>query len=228
MNSGEVSAATHDWLNKGLVNIIDKMKDLKETLEQEEDFWRSSLHEQMKALERILTSLEFRYISGDIDVKEWERVRTILTLGLDSMKSMTIPSTEPRSRPDPPNPVSDEEIKKDQIEETGEPPFSQNAYEETIPEAANLGAEKEDRNLEDEEKSCVKLESQEKRKRRSIRKKAKTRGDFTTGVHCRNPWNGECTNTDIGLSIYYEGEFLPICHKCWREISERNLEWSGI
>ncbi|MEM2935726.1 MAG: CdvA-like protein [Candidatus Bathyarchaeia archaeon] len=45
------------------------------------------------------------------------------------------------------------------------------------------------------------------------------------GMRCRNPWNGNCRNTDIELSIYYKGEFLPICHQCWKEIANKDLTW---
>lgn len=47
------------------------------------------------------------------------------------------------------------------------------------------------------------------------------------GSHCMNPWKPNCRRTDIKLSIYYNGQFLPICHKCWKEISEKNVELTG-
>lgn len=47
------------------------------------------------------------------------------------------------------------------------------------------------------------------------------------GSHCMNPWKPDCRRTDIKLSIYYEGRFLPICNECWREIAEKNIEWTG-
>jgi hypothetical protein len=42
---------------------------------------------------------------------------------------------------------------------------------------------------------------------------------------CRNPWNGRCENTDIQLYIYYDGERLPICGKCWSQICDGDFEW---
>lgn len=45
--------------------------------------------------------------------------------------------------------------------------------------------------------------------------------------HCMNPWKPDCRRTDIKLSIYYEGRFLPICNECWKEIAERNIEWTN-
>lgn len=46
-------------------------------------------------------------------------------------------------------------------------------------------------------------------------------------LHCMNPWKPDCKRTDIELSIYYNGRFVPICHECWKEISEKDMEWSN-
>jgi len=42
---------------------------------------------------------------------------------------------------------------------------------------------------------------------------------------CRNPWNGACSNTDIALYIYHQGEKIPVCRKCWEEIASTDVEW---
>jgi len=49
-------------------------------------------------------------------------------------------------------------------------------------------------------------------------------GDSTV-EHCLNPWNGECRSTDIAIYIMYKGERIPLCWKCWREISRKNIVW---
>jgi len=67
-----------------------------------------------------------------------------------------------------------------------------------------------------------------KKVRKFSLEKSAGRGNASTGGlgrRCRNPWNGECRNTDIELSIYYKGEFLPICHHCWKEIANKDLTW---
>lgn len=67
-----------------------------------------------------------------------------------------------------------------------------------------------------------------KKERKLSLEKAAGRGKASTGGlgrRCRNPWNGECRNTDIELSIYYKGEFRTICHQCWREIADKDLTW---
>jgi hypothetical protein len=45
---------------------------------------------------------------------------------------------------------------------------------------------------------------------------------------CRNPWNGECKNTDIEVYIYHKGERQPICRNCWQKIAEKDIEWVEI
>lgn len=44
---------------------------------------------------------------------------------------------------------------------------------------------------------------------------------------CRNPWNGTCGSTDIAVYIQYRGERLPLCERCWAEISEKDIEWGS-
>ncbi|MEM3715684.1 MAG: hypothetical protein QW341_01000 [Candidatus Bathyarchaeia archaeon] len=46
------------------------------------------------------------------------------------------------------------------------------------------------------------------------------------GSRCMNPWKPNCGRTEIRLSIYYNGRILPICDECWKEISEKNIEWT--
>ncbi|MBS7634177.1 hypothetical protein KEJ34_01570 [Candidatus Bathyarchaeota archaeon] len=48
----------------------------------------------------------------------------------------------------------------------------------------------------------------------------------SSALHCMNPWRPDCKRTDIELSIYYNGRFVPICRECWKEISEKDMEWS--
>ncbi|MEM2546968.1 MAG: hypothetical protein QXM37_05005 [Candidatus Bathyarchaeia archaeon] len=56
--------------------------------------------------------------------------------------------------------------------------------------------------------------------------KLKKRREYMSNVeHCRNPWNGKCKNTDIGVFILYNGDRLPICKRCWSKIADTNIEW---
>ncbi len=71
-----------------------------------------------------------------------------------------------------------------------------------------------------------KFKPRKRREKTSKKIRDETSKQLQQGIHCRNPWNSECRNTDIEVSIYYNGDFLPICRRCWQEISEKNLEWS--
>ncbi len=42
---------------------------------------------------------------------------------------------------------------------------------------------------------------------------------------CKNPWDGRCGRDDIALYIFYNGERVPICRRCWSRIANRNIEW---
>ena len=42
---------------------------------------------------------------------------------------------------------------------------------------------------------------------------------------CKNPWNGKCDNSNIEVYIQYKDLILPICHHCWSEIAEKDIEW---
>jgi len=53
-------------------------------------------------------------------------------------------------------------------------------------------------------------------------------GQDISEIHCMNPWNPECRNTDIEVSIYYDGRMVPICRRCWEEIANKDVEWSSL
>jgi len=49
-----------------------------------------------------------------------------------------------------------------------------------------------------------------------------------SGEVCQNPFAAEpCSNTDIAVILYIDGEYYPVCHRCWLEIAESDLEWSS-
>jgi len=226
-SSGKISKLTYDELSKGYAKIIDKMRDLKETLEQEQDFWMSNLDEQRKVMERILIGLEFSYISKELDLTEWKRMRDILTVGLDSMYALKSSSAESYSRPDPSNLVLDEETGAVGSEDATETDLIREDDDMTVPKVAVLQEQMKEKIWADAKKNNVGLRLQKRTKNHPRRNRTKMRIGSTLTAHCRNPWNTKCKNTDIELSIYYKSEFLPICHECWQEISTRNLEWSS-
>ena len=224
LDSGKISSITYERINGSLVKITENMRGLKESLEQGEDLLRSQLDEQIKILEHVFADLKFRYLSGGCNAEEWERIQAILTSGIDSIKDVEGPSIDPASRPSPPKLLESTLLK-----EAGhvEGSFESNLVEKSAVKngsAGNLG----------EMSSMVKRKSNSGSKsgrtnrRRPVKSRKKAKRESMLDARCRNPWNGDCRNTDIELSIYYDGEFLPICRNCWQEISNRNLEWSGF
>jgi len=92
--------------------------------------------------------------------------------------------------------------------------------------------------LSNRDHTCEEAESEQFYTRRSGNPTGKTRRvvrnmrkderqDFSE-IHCMNPWNPECRNTDIEVSIYYDGRMVPICRRCWEEIANKDVEWSSL
>jgi hypothetical protein len=42
---------------------------------------------------------------------------------------------------------------------------------------------------------------------------------------CSNPWNLDCENFDIALTIVVDKKNHPICRNCWDEIGESDKVW---
>lgn len=42
---------------------------------------------------------------------------------------------------------------------------------------------------------------------------------------CRSPLRRKCGREDIAVYIVFGGRILPICRRCWKEISRSDLEW---
>jgi len=72
------------------------------------------------------------------------------------------------------------------------------------------------------------LRKSENSTRRNKKITPKDESQDLSKVHCMNPWNPECRNTDIEVSIYYDGRMIPICHQCWKEIANKDVEWSSL
>ena len=50
-------------------------------------------------------------------------------------------------------------------------------------------------------------------------------GNDGSEIHCMNPWNRDCRNTDIEVYIYYNNERIPICRLCWEKLADKELDW---
>jgi len=62
-------------------------------------------------------------------------------------------------------------------------------------------------------------------KQRSFKDHIARQPIISVGERCMNPWNGKCSSTDIALYIMFKGRRLPICRKCWKDISSKDIEW---
>ncbi|HIE18318.1 TPA: hypothetical protein EYP75_01185 [Candidatus Bathyarchaeota archaeon] len=67
-----------------------------------------------------------------------------------------------------------------------------------------------------------------RKNRKTVKTMPKDEGVGFLEVHCMNPWNPKCRNTNIEVSIYYDGRMVPICRRCWEEIANRDVEWSSL
>jgi len=224
LDSGKISSTTYERINGGLFRITENMRGLKESLEQEEDLLRSELGKQVKVLERVLADLKFHYLSGEYNAEECELMQAILTSGIDSIKGPEGSSIHSASRPSPLEFLEPTLLKEaSHLEDS----FESSLVKENDVKNGSVGHLNEMSTVVKRTNSSG-PKSERMNSRRSIKSRKKTKRESMLDAHCRNPWNGDCRNTDIELSIYYDGEFLPICHKCWQEISNRNLEWSGF
>lgn len=224
LDSGKISSTTYKRLKEGFVKTIEKVSALKEALEREEKLLRSQLDEQIKVLELAFTDLKFRYLSGEYNAEEWELMQAILGSGIDSIRDVERSSIDPISRPSPPKLVASTFLR--------EASHLEDSFESSLVDKSAVKTGVTDHL--DEVSSMARRRNSTGSKfdrtnrRRPVRSRKKAKRDSMLDGHCRNPWNGDCRNTDIELSIYYDGEFLPICRSCWQEISKRNLEWSGF
>jgi hypothetical protein len=224
LDSGKISSATYGRINESLVKIIENMRDLKESLEEEEDLLRSQLDEQIKVLEHVFADLKLRHLSGGYNAEEWESMQAIFASGIDSIKAVEGSSIGPASRPSPP-----ELLEPALLKEAG---HVEGSFESSLVKKSAVRNGSVDHL--DEMSSTVKRrnsigsKSERTNRRRRVKSRKKAKRESMLDARCRNPWNGDCRNTNIELSIYYDGEFLPICRNCWQEISNRNLEWSGF
>ncbi len=217
LHKGRISQTTYDLMEKRNERLAALFSDLKE-MRREEALWGTSDSEESRILELLLIDLKVRHLLGEIGNEEWSQKSQIIDLGLSPFKEPKSSDIESILKPAPPD-LTTAETTSDEETETL-------LIEEPKPDVSKTPADK------------VKVP---KLKKASREKRAKSRAEKRTSEeppqminstnpdgHCMNPWNKECRNTDIKLSIYYNGKLTPICHKCWEEISKKDIEWSGL
>jgi len=84
------------------------------------------------------------------------------------------------------------------------------------------------RNFEEKKERHPLRQSKNSTRKNRVDSRAGIEGQGVSAVHCMNPWRPECKNTDIEVSIYYNGRMVPICRECWKEIANKDVEWSSL
>jgi len=196
--SGKISHGTFNLLEKRIERTAALASELERALREEESFWRETLLGGIKVFETLLVEFEHKRLLGMIGNEEYSQNSEILSMGLNSIKSQM-----------------EQNIKaKEKTVALSQPSNRESAHNET-------GNDPE----QPHENQSEKLTRKDRRATKTMPK------DERRGIsefHCMNPWNPECRNTDIEVSIYYDGRMVPICHRCWEEIANRDVEWSSL
>lgn len=195
---GRISHNTFDLLDKRISKIESLIISLKDAVQEETEFWDTMVSEETRILESMLVDFKFLNLMGEINVNEWEKISKTISLGIEFLNRKS--SSECREN------VFEADVKEalTTIEfKDGTPPLLKKKF--------NLKKRKR---------------KYEATNMRVNRKATRIEVVKSSDSHCMNPWKPECKRTNIKLSIYYNGQFLPICEECWKEISKRNIEWS--
>jgi len=213
--SGRVSPEAYIQLNERLKSLSSKIQSLKRSLEEERSFQSSSVEECVKVLELLLVDLRCRHMLGEVGDGEWDDKSRILIEGIRSLKDGVSSSAEELKESTPPDFFV---------------PVSKTEFSFTFEGQASRSVGYPKRRLKASRKKRKRAKSKAEASALEADRKVKAPPEIEAsqaGIHCRNPWKKDCRNTDIELTIYYNGELLPICRECWREISEKNIEWSS-
>jgi len=218
LHSGRISQNTFDLMEKRTNRLTLLITDLKGTMEEEESFWMSNCSEETKILELLLIEFKIRHLLGEIEEEEWRQKSEIINFGLNFLKDEKALTDEGISKPVPPIQLADENIFREE-DKTDLEKENKREFSEILPEnGKNLKTRRTVKNRY----------SQNRHKRRIDKEPSTSEGSFTSEGHCMNPWKPKCRNTDIELSIYYDGKLTPICRECWEDISKKNIEWTGL
>lgn len=198
-DKGRISQNTFDLLDKKISNIESLIINLKNIIEKETEFWKSMILKESKILESILVNYKFLNLMGEIDFDEWNNISKIIDLGIKSLSKKSFSKHKEET-------VFETISKEDLITVD---------FKDAVPSI------KETFDALRKQKRKAKADNVQI-DRKSVRVGAVKSSDS----HCMNPWKPECRRTNIKLSIYYNGQFLPICEECWKEISKKNIEWT--
>jgi hypothetical protein len=237
LHNGKISQSIYDLVEKKVNRKKTLVLELKEALKSEEDYWRNSLSDATKIFECLLVEFKHRYLLGEIGEGELKQKSSIINLGLESLLSKDSSVITVIQEPAQPLQMTleqhtiPENISKQEILAVEEPKILK---EEPIM-VKPISGEPVAPPVMVEEKVNVKLvqpkkpsnggQAPNKRRKPSAKEPSEVDSSISSLVHCMNPWKPDCRNTDIELSIYYKERSIPICRKCWEEISDKNIEW---
>ena len=218
--NGRISQSTFETMDEKLNHLTLVVSDLKNTLEVEETYWKTSLPASIRILESLLVELELKHTLGEVNEKEWENKSRIIISGLDSLKSKTTQSSKAELNSLPPV----QAILVEHAVVKTEPSFEPEIKEDISRSPSK--SRKEPRHAIEEDTAIT--HPIVRQKKRITKELPELEGTGISKAHCMNPWKPECRDTDIELSIYYNDCVTPICRKCWEDISKRNVEWSSL
>ena len=197
--SGRISHETFDLLNKRIDKTASIASELEGALKEEESFWKETLLKGNKVFETLLIELEHKLLLGEIEKEEYQRNSEIIIDGLNSIR----------------NQIEENERRKETVIMT---------LQQVKKASSDMENEKELK----QSPSTHRSENSARKNRKKVKNVPKDEKGGILEVHCMNPWNPECRNTDIEVSIYYDGRMVPICRRCWEEIANKDVEWSSL
>lgn len=251
-DAGKISPPTYEYLNREVTDAVNALEKHRRAFTEKIDSRAKELEEQLGSLELLLANLEIHHISGEVDEESYRREKNLFILGIDATKKeathikeapfMSTPptavtNTVPLARPPQKSVETHNTLAEPDLEDEGKEELIEEIVKEVAaaaPETAVETTAKRITNETAEKDKTVRKEKENPPEKVLVRKvkapttkpsteKAYARGN--SGRRCRNPWNGQCKNTDIEVCIYYNEELLPICRDCWLEIAEKDLIW---
>jgi len=219
----KISQSTFDLVEKKINLKISLATNLKEALEAEEGDWQNSCSDAAQILELLLIELGHRFLLGEIGEDKLTQKNTVISQGLMALTNKEVSENTSKQEP--------AQLLQTPLEQQTPQTLQESVTKQEIKEATVSSiVDLEEKVAEPAETKNVSNGEQPVNRRRKPLSKEPPELDTSMGstIHCMNPWKPECRNTDIELSIYYKGRSTPICHKCWEDISDKNVEWSSL
>jgi len=218
--SGRISSEVYRDFDEDLSETLKLIEERLENLEKEISRRKEDLEQQILILEKSLAGLESEYAIGLVEEEDYRSKYKCLMMGLEASKrEIEGLSGAPTASPQEAEPVKEEAVTElapseetlEVVEEEEAQPLESEvqessglvSLEEVEDEVAVLGMELVKDQMMDEWNG----------------------GNDGSEIHCMNPWNRDCRNTDIEVYIYYNNERIPICRLCWEKLADKELDW---